>query len=565
MCERITGSKELTHDTLTEMGYELFPGPVRKRSFLCRPDQQLDSTPQHAGDWPFVELTGLCLVGADFSDLNLNFARFTHCDLSSAKFDRCNLFKAVFKNCILYNARFDKAVLTDIIFTDSKLFGIRLGGAEIHGLGDQEIARLIKRERWPESGALAFRGTAGFKEWAMVCCNHGNLRDKGFFGRDSHRILPDDEIRSKDAEGNSMLIPGPGFSEIIEVAPLYSKRLRTRATELKKQKENEENNEEKGTIPLPMNFPRPPGDAFPEDSTGMTLRGFRKCFERQGNKYPASIFRFWETTYLTASQWRIIQSKLTLSATNETFSFLRRLLALIPAFVAWTLLNKDDERRDDGWFGRQPRKTGKTDESSPSKEKEDKSRWPKAFSGEGGSGFVLHLGMLFLYLAAALSGFYFQFSGGIVSILCVAIFTFVFAPFAMAVGMMSSWSSFCREFRDAVLDICRAMAEFSQHTLCGHGECPHRAMIGVGIWVALFGAIFSIQPECLSYNNGAEEIGSSLLRGFYYSVVSATTLGFGDIAPGTPHIARLVCIEVLGAIVMTGVFIASLTRRFIDN
>jgi len=79
----------------------------------------------------------------------------------------------------------------------------------------------------------------------------------------------------------------------------------------------------------------------------------------------------------------------------------------------------------------------------------------------------------------------------------------------------------------------------------------------------IYGCIF------YSMGGGAFEFKSKLPWGFgsmmYYSVVTFTTLGFGDIIPNTPKAARLVTVEVITGYIMLGglisIFATKLARR----
>ena len=69
-----------------------------------------------------------------------------------------------------------------------------------------------------------------------------------------------------------------------------------------------------------------------------------------------------------------------------------------------------------------------------------------------------------------------------------------------------------------------------------------------------FGLTFTFWPDTVKGISGG-------LDGIYFSVVTFTTLGFGDIYPATVVGKVLVMVEVVIGYIMGGVFIAILTRR----
>lgn len=556
MSDQMQSAKHITHQRLMEKGWDPLQKPVRRvtvtKEDIDGPGSRVTIAKEDndSSGGSFLELEKLCIIGADFSDLDLRFAKFTCCDLSSVNFDRCNLFKATFEKCTLYNATFDKAVLVDINFRGSYLFGIRLKHAEIHGMGFQGIIEdLICREPWDGDGSLAFRGTAGLKECELV---HSYCGDKdSFFKPLDH--LPEIPSGHKD----SKLIAGVNASEIVEICPLYSGLLQDRREEL-----------ENG---IPLNLPNPLGDAFPEDSTGMMLRSFRQCFEEQGRKYSASCFRFWETTYLTASKWRTIQAKILQARTNEHCSRLRSLLAWFPALVAWSLLHPCDERRSSAIWGRKQSTRGSLHVAGEVKV----TIWTRLKDRiNGGSliSVIIHTIMLLAFFAPGLYLFVQQsdwrFGLGLGLCWVVALFgipTCYMKPEKHSKPAKKEETEFFNWQEDDLRDVYRATFEFMQHITCGHGERPWRAIGVLFGWVILFGVLYSFIPELKFNNTVGTDFGPRFDQSLYFSIVSATTLGFGEITPDSLRLQRLVCVEVIGAVMLTAIFLASLTRKLIGR
>lgn len=523
--------KQLTHEALDKLGFDPSSSPVQRKDF-----RNADSK----ASW-FLKLDGLCLIGADFTGLDLKFAEFKNCDLSSARFNGCNLFKARFTECILYNATFDGAVLVDVKFCGSKLFGIRFQNAEIFGkLYSSGISELLTRELYDnDKSVLAYRGTAGRREWldlirSFKCTPFG--RDRKQFG--GHIV---------ESEAGTMLIPSPTGNEVIERCPLYSQILQRRW-------DNQDiDDSESG-------FPHPPGDAWAEDSTAMMLRGYRECLDRHGRSNPSSEARFWEKSYLAASNWRIIQSKIFGADEDGNCSSVRWLVGLAPALIAWSLLHPQDDRRKCAIAGRelQPKGLSRVKRIL---------HWLRMHVPNkilAPMMFPLQLCLTLFLVSSALIGFWWGFWWGVSWALLIPSLI-VFALCCVAEGL--PWSS-KRGWNKFVQDFCSALSESVAQVLSGNGEKPWRAISAMGVWVILFGVMYSIIPvDSNFWHNSDLEIGYRL--GFdyamYYSFINATTLGLGDITPVSKVMQRAASIEVMGALLITAVFLASLMRKFIGR
>ena len=98
---------------------------------------------------------------------------------------------------------------------------------------------------------------------------------------------------------------------------------------------------------------------------------------------------------------------------------------------------------------------------------------------------------------------------------------------------------------------------FLLHYTCNYGQ-------SLGLWalwlvgvIVSFAAIFATVPGLVEVSN--------VLDALYFSVVTFTTLGFGDITP-ISHIGKvLVMLEVILGYLMGGLLIAILIRRLIGN
>ncbi len=115
---------------------------------------------------------------------------------------------------------------------------------------------------------------------------------------------------------------------------------------------------------------------------------------------------------------------------------------------------------------------------------------------------------------------------------------------------------FIEEFRDAHPI---AYTVWSGLTDCG------RSMTRVALWSLTFSVIFatiyySLGPHAFEISNH-EGLGWNLFTMIYYSFVTFTTLGFGDITPNTPVAAGVVIIEVIIGYIMLGILISILATK----
>ena len=111
--------------------------------------------------------------------------------------------------------------------------------------------------------------------------------------------------------------------------------------------------------------------------------------------------------------------------------------------------------------------------------------------------------------------------------------------------------------------------EFEQAHPVFHGiwkaltDCG-RSMLRVGLWSFVFTMGFSFAYFFLgeqSFNINAQGLSWSVFTTSYYSVVTFTTLGFGDITPNTPLAAAVVMVEVVVGYVMLGILISILATK----
>lgn len=92
-----------------------------------------------------------------------------------------------------------------------------------------------------------------------------------------------------------------------------------------------------------------------------------------------------------------------------------------------------------------------------------------------------------------------------------------------------------------------------------------RSMIRVMLWSLglslVFGtAYFLLGQEHFAVAN-SDSMGWSIFTAFYYSVVTFTTLGYGDVTPATPLAAAIVMVEVVVGYLMLGILISILATK----
>jgi len=81
------------------------------------------------------------------------------------------------------------------------------------------------------------------------------------------------------------------------------------------------------------------------------------------------------------------------------------------------------------------------------------------------------------------------------------------------------------------------------------------------IWAILFGVVELFDPEAFVYpGNGARDPGNNF---FYYSFVTLTTLGYGDITPTSPFARTLAYLEATVGQLYLAVLVAGLVGRYV--
>ncbi len=96
--------------------------------------------------------------------------------------------------------------------------------------------------------------------------------------------------------------------------------------------------------------------------------------------------------------------------------------------------------------------------------------------------------------------------------------------------------------------------------LFGYGERPARVLAASAI-VILFCAFIFSQPGALVHREGINN--PSFLQGLYFSTITFTTLGYGDLYPATENFYRIVAMsEAVSGGCLMALFVVCLAKRF---
>ena len=103
--------------------------------------------------------------------------------------------------------------------------------------------------------------------------------------------------------------------------------------------------------------------------------------------------------------------------------------------------------------------------------------------------------------------------------------------------------------------------------LFGYGERPVRVLVAGAVIIFLCGLFYSSGAAHLAFQYGLEGSQQSdhlkFWEGLYYSIVTFTTLGFGDIYPAACMLTRVVTmLESLAGACLMALFVVSLAKRF---
>lgn len=99
---------------------------------------------------------------------------------------------------------------------------------------------------------------------------------------------------------------------------------------------------------------------------------------------------------------------------------------------------------------------------------------------------------------------------------------------------------------------------------CDYGRSLSRWMAWVGLTIILFAIAYGLEINSLHYTNNVKGV-SKILDFLYFSFITFTTLGYGDIVPVTTLSKVTVITEVSVGYVMGGLLVAILAKRLLGN
>lgn len=94
-----------------------------------------------------------------------------------------------------------------------------------------------------------------------------------------------------------------------------------------------------------------------------------------------------------------------------------------------------------------------------------------------------------------------------------------------------------------------------------YGRSMWRVAVGALVLAVVFGFIFSVWPGMLYYSPNLGEAKDGWITPFYYSIVTYTTLGFGDVTPCTWIGQIVVVVEVICGYVTLGLLVSILANK----
>jgi hypothetical protein len=112
-----------------------------------------------------------------------------------------------------------------------------------------------------------------------------------------------------------------------------------------------------------------------------------------------------------------------------------------------------------------------------------------------------------------------------------------------------------------LLSAMRLLPEFIfGRLLFGYGERPVRVLFA-GALIIILCAFFYSHPGSLSHRGGLDT--PSFLQGLYFSTITFTTLGYGDLYPAPDGLSRLVAMaEAVAGGCLMALFVVCLAKRF---
>ncbi len=99
--------------------------------------------------------------------------------------------------------------------------------------------------------------------------------------------------------------------------------------------------------------------------------------------------------------------------------------------------------------------------------------------------------------------------------------------------------------------------------LCGYGEKPYRVIVSSAALVFIYSIIYSVLDILKASSEHASVNGFNIWDYIYFSIVTFTTVGFGDLSPKmVPLFQMLVSSEAFVGAFMMGLFVFTLARKY---
>lgn len=95
--------------------------------------------------------------------------------------------------------------------------------------------------------------------------------------------------------------------------------------------------------------------------------------------------------------------------------------------------------------------------------------------------------------------------------------------------------------------------------LCNYGESPRNVLLSAVIMILVCGAVYTLGGV---YSSKDAMAVNDLQTGIYFSVVTFTTLGYGDFSPLNPFIQIVSAIEAVSGLFLTSLFLATVIRKY---
>ncbi len=110
----------------------------------------------------------------------------------------------------------------------------------------------------------------------------------------------------------------------------------------------------------------------------------------------------------------------------------------------------------------------------------------------------------------------------------------------------------------------RLMPEFVfGRMLFGYGERPSRVLVAAAVIILLCGLFYSSPLAQLSFRFETDQASLRFFEGLYFSTITFTTLGLGDIYPEVDLLTRVVTMfESLCGVFLMSLFVVCLSKRF---